>query len=255
MANKYNSPILSSFLLLLLTLTLTTVIAQDDHDHGTVPPPPPPPAAHDDHDHDHDHGPTPPPPPPAAPVTIVNIFDTDAKPVVSGQKYYILPVVQRRGGGIGTRPKNAYEDCPLNVVQETDTKALGIPITFKPIKSGSTNITFSTDMNIAFTSSNGCNQSPIWTLKPGNQKNKTQYVILGGSINLRGPNTIKSWFKIERFFPRFHFDYKLVYCPSANDLPGYKEAICGDLGVYVQEDGTWLLGVGAPPLRVKFKKA
>ncbi|KNA11280.1 hypothetical protein SOVF_136170, partial [Spinacia oleracea] len=268
------NPILSSFLLLLF-LSITTVIAQDTHDdheghdHGTPPPPPmttvplpppppvntippPPPAVEEDHDHDHEHEhetvPSPPPPPPAP---VVNIFDTTAQPVISGEKYYILPVVQRRGGGITTAPKDTYEKCPLYVVQDNNTAAVGVPVTFNPITPGSSNIiTFSTNMNIIFAASTGCKQS-TWTLKPGNG-NETQFMTLGGSNGYGGPNAIKSWFKIERFFPRFNFDYKLVFCPNTN------QDTCGDagnVGVFIQPDGTWRLVVGTPsPLRVKFKK-
>ncbi|CAO2832228.1 unnamed protein product [Amaranthus hypochondriacus] len=193
---------------------------------------------------------------------VVNdIFDMTGKPVEVGVPYYILPVIQRRGGGITTAPKNVNQQCPLYVAQDTNTASLGLPVKFYPPRwpvyssRPTKNVTFSTDMNLFFGLGNNCGQSPVWTLKL-DEITQRQYVTLGGVAGYRGPKTVDNWFRIERFFPRFNFDYKLVYCPTvcSSENP-HCQFSCGDLGVFIQEDGNWLLGVGAPPLRIKFKRA
>ncbi|XP_010673342.2 kunitz trypsin inhibitor 5 [Beta vulgaris subsp. vulgaris] len=192
--------------------------------------------------------------PPAAVAQVINIFDMDAEPVKAGKLYYILPVVQRQGGGISTVPKNANESsCPLYVVQEKDTTSLGLAVTFNLALPNTTNVTFSADMNIVFGQAINCVESPVWTLALDEPTGR-RYVALGGLGMARGPKAVNNWFRIERFFPRFHFDYKFVFCPTRVICPTCQNS-CGDLGVFVRDDGTWVLGVGAPPLRIKFKKA
>ncbi|XP_057249429.1 miraculin [Beta vulgaris subsp. vulgaris] len=165
--------------------------------------------------------------PPAAVAQVINIFDMDAEPVQAGKLYYILPVVQRQGGGISTAPKNNESSCPLYVVQEKDTTSFGLAVTFNLALPNTTNVTFSADMNIVFGEAINCVESPVWTLALDEPTGR-RYVALGGLGMARGPKAVNNWFRIES---------------------------CGDLGVFVRDDGTWVLGVGAPPLRIKFKKA
>ncbi|XP_048502281.1 kunitz trypsin inhibitor 5-like [Beta vulgaris subsp. vulgaris] len=185
--------------------------------------------------------------PPTTNAQVVDIFDMDGDVVVTGRNYYVLPVVQRRGGGISTAPESAIQKCPLYVVQETNTASLGLPVTFYGTNRATQNVTFSTVMNIVFASSAAtkeCGALLGWMVAETAGK---RFVVPGGNA-ARGSSGKENWFTIERFFPRFHFDYKFKFCSSDNTN-------CGDLGVEVQLDGTWRLVVGAAPLRIKFKKA
>ncbi|KAL2903889.1 Kunitz trypsin inhibitor 2 [Bienertia sinuspersici] len=185
-----------------------------------------------------------------AQVVVNVIHDTNGDILKTGTKYYILPVVQRLGGGIATAPTNANQTCPLSVVQLTDTSALGLPVVFYSNGKSVQNVTFDDDMNLVFDAPNTCGGSSVWEVK---LTEATKFVGLGGKSMVRGPNFVNIWFRIERFFPSFHFDYKLTFCPTKTICPLCKVK-CGDLGV-VDQGGVWRLVVGASPLRIKFKKA
>ncbi|KAL2903883.1 Miraculin [Bienertia sinuspersici] len=188
-----------------------------------------------------------------AQVVINEIYDTDGDIVQTGKPYHILPVVRRRGGGIATARTNANQACPLSVVQKSDTSDLGEPVVFYSKGKSTQNVTFSTDMNVEFASANSCGESPVWTVKH-DKATSSLSVGLGGMRMAKGPKFVNNWFRIERFFRRFHFDYKLNFCPTKTICPPCK-VNCGDLGVVQAQGDAWRLLVGASPLRIKFKKA
>ncbi|KAG5617794.1 hypothetical protein H5410_017618 [Solanum commersonii] len=57
-----------------------------------------------------------------------------------------------------------------------------------------------------------------------------RFVITGGALGIPGPNTLKNWFKIEKYEMRRPHSYKLRYCPSKYICPTCNFD-CADVGL------------------------
>ncbi|KAK4799699.1 hypothetical protein SAY86_025064 [Trapa natans] len=182
--------------------------------------------------------------PPAKP-----ILDLDGHRLLTGTKYYILPVIRGRGGGVTMgQPMNGT--CPLAVVQDRFEVSRGLPVTFFPASGGKGVVRVSTDLNIKFSSAASiCIQSTIWKLGPYDEGTGQWFVTTGGRAGNPGRETVSNWFKIEELGGK---DYKLVFCPT---VCSYCKVLCRDVGVYIDNGGARRLALSDTPFRVMFKKA
>ncbi|XP_028083599.1 miraculin-like isoform X2 [Camellia sinensis] len=174
------------------------------------------------------------------------VRDIDGKEVRAGIDYYILPVFRGKGGGLTLA--STTQRCPLDVVQARQEVDHGLPLTFSPVNPKKGVVRVSTDLNIKFSAATICVQSTVWRLANYEKSTGQYFVTTGGVEGNPGPETVRNWFKIEKF----NDDYKLVFCPGVCDVC---KVICRDVGIYIDEHGTRRLALSDVPFKVMFKKA
>ncbi|KAJ0247876.1 Kunitz trypsin inhibitor 5 [Hirschfeldia incana] len=167
------------------------------------------------------------------------VTDIYGQRLTSGTKYYILPVVRGRGGGL-TMSKAENKTCPKSVIQEQFEVSNGLPLTFSP-SDRSRIIGVSTDLNFKFSATS------IWNLDNVDEKTNQRFIGTCGVEGNPGRTTVGNWFKIDKYEDH----YKIVFCPSVCDVC---RVMCGDIGVFVQ-DGTRRLALSDVPLKVMFRRA
>ncbi|CAJ1952325.1 unnamed protein product [Sphenostylis stenocarpa] len=101
----------------------------------------------------------------------------------------------------------------------------------------------STDLNIYFSTYTTCPQSIVWMLKDYDYSTSQWFVTTGGGFGNPGPDTIRNWFKIEKYEDA----YKLVYCPSVCNDCSYP---CSDIGIYQDQYGK-RLALSSQPYKVQ----
>ncbi|CDP21779.1 unnamed protein product [Coffea canephora] len=175
------------------------------------------------------------------------VLDTNGEEIRPGVEYY-MGTIFRPGGGVtyGKGPGN--EICPLAVVQAWLQR--GDPVTFTPVNPEEGVVRVSTDLNIKFAEPpiiNFCRGSNVWKVH-FNEALKQHFVLTDGVEGNSGCETTANWFKIEAVSDR---DYKFVFCPTVCDSSS--EAICKDVGIYM-DDGTRRLALGGQPYAVVFIK-
>ncbi|KAH7550621.1 hypothetical protein JRO89_XS13G0233200 [Xanthoceras sorbifolium] len=175
------------------------------------------------------------------------VLDISGKKLQAGTDYYILPVVRGRGGGL-TLASTGKETCPLDVVQEQQEVANGLPLTFSPVNIKKGVVSLSTDLNIKFSAASICVQSTVWKLDNFDKSLGQWFVTTGGVEGNPGRETVSNWFKIEKFDD----DYKLLFCPTVCDSCRVQ---CRDIGIYIDQAGTRRLALSDTPFKVMFKKA
>ncbi|THG07917.1 hypothetical protein TEA_021089 [Camellia sinensis var. sinensis] len=174
------------------------------------------------------------------------VRDIEGKEVRAGIDYYILPVFRGKGGGLTLA--STTQRCPLDVVQARQEVDHGLPLTFSPVNPKKGVVRVSTDLNIKFSAATICVQSTVWRLANYEKSTGQYFVTTGGVEGNPGPETVRNWFKIEKF----NDDYKLVFCPGVCDVC---KVICRDVGIYIDEHGTRRLALSDVPFKVMFKKA
>ncbi|KAL3835316.1 hypothetical protein ACJIZ3_010052 [Penstemon smallii] len=173
------------------------------------------------------------------------VLDIAKNNLQTGSKYYILPVIRGRGGGL-TLAHTGNNTCPLDVAQEQHEVENGLPLTFRPVNSKRGVIRVSTDLNIKFSAAPNCVKSNVWKLDNFDETMRQYFITSGGVEGNPGRETISNWFKIEEYGS----DYKLVFCPT---VCNYCKVICRDVGIFLQ-DGVRRLALGDVPLIVMFRK-
>ncbi|KAK9131185.1 hypothetical protein Sjap_011672 [Stephania japonica] len=138
------------------------------------------------------------------PALLDEVSDIANKKLVSGVEYYIVPAPGASVGGGLTLYYNTTRSCYLEVAQEDYPTWDGFRIQFFPVDP-----------------------------KKG---------MAGGSIGNPGPETLRNWFKIEKYEDA----YKLSYCPS---VCRFCKVMCKDLGTYV-DSGVKKLALSEKPLKV-----
>ncbi|MFS7959341.1 putative proteinase inhibitor I3, Kunitz legume, kunitz inhibitor STI-like superfamily [Helianthus anomalus] len=125
------------------------------------------------------------------------------------RKYYVMPAALDGENGGLLSVKFNRKPCPAGVEQSRSDET-GLPLTFTPVNPKKGVIRLSTDVNIKFLASTGCDdESTVWKVKY--DKALKQYaVMVGGVEGNPGPETLENWFKIEKTKD----GYKLVFCPS-----------------------------------------
>ncbi|XP_074300950.1 miraculin-like [Silene latifolia] len=193
---------------------------------------------------------------PPTTATTDSVLDTKGHPLKPNTPYYILPVYRGRGGGLTMSPKNTTSPCPLYAAQSSSELSKGKPVKLYPVNYPTQNkVTLSTDMNFVFAAfATGCRQSTGWQLTLDEETGR-RYVGLGVVTAPPGPATVSNWFRVEKSGSGI-YDYKIVFCPS---VCNFCKVACGDVGVFVNDDGKRLLGfngLGSTPqtLLVRFVK-
>ena len=183
------------------------------------------------------------------------VLDTKGRSLKANSMYYILPATQGQGGGLMMLPRNRTSHCPHYVSQLNLDIFPGLPLWFLPENPKQKRVSISSDVNILFNVVNSCLQSAAWQIIV-DRATKRKYVGTGGVIGSPGEETVRSWFKIEKVkrnrYGLYQYDYKIVYCPN---VCSFCMVMCGDIGVFVLEDGSRFLGLSDHPFYVMFKKA
>ncbi|XP_020213900.1 miraculin [Cajanus cajan] len=192
----------------------------------------------------------------AADASPEQVVDTSGKKLRAGVGYYIVPAVPftrcgRYGrciSGGGLSLASIGESCPLDVVLVPGSH--GLPLTFSPVDPKKGVVRVSTDLNIMFsTDRTSCPEySTVWKLDHFDVSKRQWFVTTGGSLGKPGWQTIRNWFKIEKFDGA----YKIVYCPSVFPSSNH---MCKDVGVFVDQNGYRRLALSDVPFKVKFQLA
>ncbi|XP_054787081.1 miraculin-like [Prosopis cineraria] len=177
--------------------------------------------------------------------------DAKPEPVLSGSKmlraghsYYIIPVPQPPSGGL--QLASSRRKCPLDVITVQEDPSL--PSSFVPVNSKDGMIRVSTDLNIVFNTDTdtGCPQSNVWKVDDYDNSTGQWSLTTGGVVGNPGPQTVRNWFKIEKY----EDGYKLLYCPSVcrncNNVP------CKDIGTYIDSSGYEHLVLSDMPYKIQF---
>ncbi|KAL7611975.1 kunitz trypsin inhibitor 5 [Lactuca sativa] len=178
----------------------------------------------------------------------VPVRDTDRNFLLAGTSYYILPAIRGRGGGV-TLATGRDQPCPNDVAQENNEVSKGLPLNFAPANTSKDGIIRqSTDLNVKFSGkATTCIDTAVWRVEDDldiGLRIVSSHAILGQP----GRETIRNWFKIEKY----ENAYKLVYCPTVcNDCRPY----CADIGSTIAKNGRRILVLNNVPLKVMFKKA
>uniref|UniRef100_A0A7N0V9E9 Uncharacterized protein n=1 Tax=Kalanchoe fedtschenkoi TaxID=63787 RepID=A0A7N0V9E9_KALFE len=174
------------------------------------------------------------------------VLDVDGNKVRAGVKYYILPLVRGRGGGLTLGPRT-NNTCPLNVLQEQNEVSNGLPLTFSPVdKKGI--VRESTDMNIKFSAQSICADSTVWKLGSYDEATGKYFITAGGVEGNPGRSTTGNWFKIDKSGEY----YKLVFCPG---VCNFCKVICKDIGIHIEGGKRFLALTDTSPFLVFFKRA
>ncbi|XP_042040425.1 kunitz trypsin inhibitor 5-like [Salvia splendens] len=174
------------------------------------------------------------------------VVDIDGNPVQAGVDYYILPVIQGRGGGL-TLSSTGNKTCPLDVIQEPQEVDNGLPLTFHPANSSQGVVRVSADQNFVFSAASVCVQSTVRRLQRDDSISNF-LITTGGVEGNYGLETAGNWYRIDEF----DSDYKIVHCPGVCDTC---RVVCGDVDVVVQDGVRRLVLNGDGPLKVMLKKA
>lgn len=177
------------------------------------------------------------------------VLDVEGNELRTGTDYYIFPAVRGNGGGLTlSATSNGTITCPPNVVQEPNEVDNGLPLTFSPVDPNESVVRVTTDTNIKFSAATICVQSTVWRLDDYNESVGKFFVTTGGVEGNPGRETLSNWFSINEY----EGDYKLAFCPTVCEIC---RPVCGDVGVYVDENGARRLALSDVPLKVVFKKA
>ena len=178
------------------------------------------------------------------------VLDISGKQVTTGVKYYILPVIRGKGGGLAVANHGENnQTCPLYVVQEKLEVKNGEAVTFTPYNAKQGVILTSTDLNIkSFVTKTKCPQTQVWKLLK--ELTGVWFLATGGVEGNPSMATVGNWFKIEKADK----DYVLSFCPSEACKC---QTLCRELGLFVDDKGNKHLALSdqIPSFRVVFKRA
>ncbi|XP_057446632.1 kunitz trypsin inhibitor 5-like [Lotus japonicus] len=173
--------------------------------------------------------------------------DMQGNPILPGVKYYVRPVSAENGGLALGHTRN--KTCPLDII--LDPFSLGTPTVFQTSSSSDLGyIPISTDLTVEMpVLKSPCKEPKVWRIA----KEGADFWF----VSTQGvPGNDASRFKIVRFEEGDNHAnegeiYSFSYCPS---IWGY---ICAPVGIYVDDDGTQVMAVGAgvgKPYHVRFQK-
>ncbi|KAI5674937.1 hypothetical protein M9H77_05887 [Catharanthus roseus] len=180
------------------------------------------------------------------------VLDTAGQQLRRGVSYYILPADRNNGGGVGLENYRGGR-CPFLITQDPVEGNNGIPLSFSLVNSTDTLIRLSTDLNIKFTSNpTSCPESNVWKLNVTSQQ-RPFFVTLGGTEGNPGPNTVTSWFKIERY----ENAYQIQHCPSRTFCPPgvLCNPLCGNIGILNTGGLRRLAFSQQQPFKIVFQRA
>ncbi|KAI3975624.1 hypothetical protein MKX01_038413 [Papaver californicum] len=190
------------------------------------------------------------------------VRDFMEREVQAGVKYYVVPVLFVRGafGGcaltLGQQMNGTR--CPSKVVEVPLESMYGLPMTFSHVHGNGGVIRLSTDLSIEVSAKSACKKSSmVWRLADYVEPERRWFIEMGGAKgNLETNQTIRTWFKIEKFVydgDDYRSGHKLVYCPDVFETC---KALCMDIGIYSGIDGIRRLALAdnyqVKPFRVAF---
>ncbi|KAL8457228.1 hypothetical protein ACS0TY_035174 [Phlomoides rotata] len=182
----------------------------------------------------------------AAQESLAPVLDIYNNQLRAGTNYYILPVIDGRGGGV-TLATTANKTCPLDVIQEPLQSTNGLPLTFLPVNSKKGVVRISTDLNIKFSAAPTCVKSTVWKVAY-DESTQNFFVKSEGVEGNPGRETLDNWFKIEEY----DGDYKFVFCPT---VCNFCKVVCKNVGVLVQDGKRRLVLTDNAPFKIMFIKA
>ncbi|XP_059649937.1 kunitz trypsin inhibitor 5-like [Cornus florida] len=177
-------------------------------------------------------------------------FDSSGEKLQTGVDYYILQAVSGSGGGLTLGRNSNGSNCPLDVVQEQSNGSNGLPLMFSSVNPNEGVVRLLTDQNVKFSAATICVQSTVWKLAPSDVL-EGRFVTTGGVEGNPGRATLSNWFRIEKYDD----DYKMMFCAHVCGVNEGCKVLCGDLGIFVDNDGTRRLALSEQPLKVVFNKA
>ncbi|XVF50507.1 hypothetical protein PTKIN_Ptkin04bG0106700 [Pterospermum kingtungense] len=160
------------------------------------------------------------------------VLDTDGEELRTGVEYYIVSSIWGAGGGGLALGRSSSQKCPEMVVQRRSGDD-GIPVTFSNVYSNDEIVRLSTDVNIEFLPIRPklCLTSTVWKIADYDHTAGKWWVNTDGVIGNPGPNTVTSWFKIEK---SGGVGYKFSFCPSVCESC---VTLCSDVGRDSDIDG------------------
>ncbi|XP_057443444.1 miraculin-like [Lotus japonicus] len=170
------------------------------------------------------------------------VFDSSGKNLRAGTQYYIIPASPDADG---LSLANTGKDCPLDAVAVEGYR--GLPLVFTPVNPKKGVVRVDTDLNIYFAAETSCPQSNVWKVSDYDSATGQWFVTTGGVFGDPGLQTIRNWFKIERYEDA----YKLTYCPSVCTSCTH---LCRDMGIYEDQYGK-RLALTDVPYKVRFQLA
>ncbi|MED6147315.1 hypothetical protein PIB30_043082 [Stylosanthes scabra] len=176
------------------------------------------------------------------------VIDTSGKVVRAGPHYYNIVSAIPNLVGVCLALFTGNETCPLDVA--TIDGSDGLPITFHPVNAKKGVVRVNTDLNIEFSYDSRC-ESMVWKLKEYDYGTRQRFVTTNGVIGNPGAETIRNWFKIEKYEDA----YKLSYCPEV--CPSCRHP-CMDIGIYNKhhnKEGRYRLTLSNVPFKVRFQRA
>ncbi|XP_028805590.1 miraculin-like [Neltuma alba] len=172
------------------------------------------------------------------------VLDSGGTKLRADRSYYIIPVPAPPSGGLEV--VRIGKKCPPDVITVQEDPSL--PSLFIPIDPKKGEIHVSTDLNIKFSvnTHTGCpHSSNVWRLDDYDNTTGQYFVTTGGVVGNPGRQTVRNWFKIEKYEDA----YKLVYCPT---VCGTCKVQCKDVGTYIDSHGYEHLALSDVPYKIQF---
>ncbi|XVF20690.1 hypothetical protein REPUB_Repub12eG0023800 [Reevesia pubescens] len=160
------------------------------------------------------------------------VLDIDGEELRTGIEYYVVSSIWGAGGGGLALGQSSKQPCPEIVVQRRSGDD-GIPVTISNVDSNDDVVRLSSDVNIKFRPirTRLCLTSTVWKLDNYDDSTGKWWVTTDGVIGNPGPNTLTSWFKIEK---SGGIGYKFTFCPSVCQSC---TTLCSDIGKDGDIDG------------------
>ncbi|KAG5617780.1 hypothetical protein H5410_017604 [Solanum commersonii] len=165
------------------------------------------------------------------------VLDMDGEFLKIDEEYSILSVLPG-GGSVYLADIDNRTECPNDVVQDSSGEFdHSTPVMFYTMQLGSHFVYENQDVSIKFSTSSStksCFNETVWQAGDyilGPIHPPPRFVITGGTLGIPGPNTLKNWFKIEKYETERPHSYKLRYCPSKYMCPTC-HSDCADVGLY-----------------------
>nr|AAF15901.1 putative proteinase inhibitor [Nicotiana glutinosa] len=183
------------------------------------------------------------------------VLDINGEPLQIGEKYHIVSAIWGAGGGGVYLTYVRNTRCPNDVVQHGRTPKKACPLNSLPLAPGPPpfNVVRETNnINIMFSvpTSRLCVNETVWKVgDPDLTARGTRFVVTGGTLGNPRPETINSWFKIEKVTKTAPF-YKLRYCPDNFLCPECHPDVCLDVGLTHERR----LALTNQPFMVLFRK-
>ncbi|XWS60890.1 hypothetical protein CRYUN_Cryun07bG0076800 [Craigia yunnanensis] len=178
------------------------------------------------------------------------VLDIDGDELRAGVEYYVVSAIWGAGGGGLALGRTADQKCPEIVVQRGSDMDNGTPVILSNLNTNDNVVRRNTDINIEFVPRRDklCRTSTVWKVDNYDFSTGKWWLTTDGVKGNPGPNTLTSWFKIEK---AGEIGYKFTFCPSVCESC---TTLCSDIGRY-GDDGQIRLALADSGWPFLFKKA